>query len=99
ADQVAVDNTVIRAPFDGRIGAFQVAVGSLVQPSGQVVTLTQMAPVDVQFSVSENDLTALRAAIAAGAAAVTATPAGAASGAARTGQVLGSSGHPAAPTG
>src|SRR6185503_30241 len=32
ADQVGLDNTDIRAPFDGRIGAFQVAVGGLVQP-------------------------------------------------------------------
>jgi multidrug efflux system membrane fusion protein len=84
ADQVTLDNTVIKAPFDGRIGAFQVAVGSLVQPAGPVVTLTQMAPVDAQFSVSENDLAQLRSAIASGTAKVTATPTDAKQGATGT---------------
>ena len=73
-DQVTLDNTVIKAPFDGRLGAFQVATGSLVQPGGQVVTLTQMAPVEVQFSVSENDLAQLRSALGNTTAKVTATP-------------------------
>ncbi len=76
-DQTALANTEIRAPFDGRLGAFQISVGSLVQPGSSAVTLTQMAPVDVQFSVSENDLSQLRSAMTNGSATVEVTAPGA----------------------
>ncbi len=76
ADQTTLANTEIRAPFDGRLGAFQISVGSLVQPGSAAVTLTQMAPLDVQFSVSAADLAQLRAAMADGSAKVAVTPPG-----------------------
>ena len=77
SDQVVLANTEIRAPFDGQLGAFQVTLGSLVQPTGQIVTLTRMSPVRVAFAVSEGDVVLLRAAIDSGTATVSATAGGA----------------------
>ena len=74
ADQVTLSNTVIVAPFDGRLGAFQVAVGSLVQPSGAIVVITQMSPLQVKFSVPESDLVPVRKAIQNGAASILVSP-------------------------
>jgi multidrug efflux system membrane fusion protein len=62
SDQVVLSNTEIRAPFDGRLGAFQVALGSLVQPNAAIVTLTQMNPLQASFSLTQADLQPLRAA-------------------------------------
>ncbi|MDB5541382.1 MAG: family efflux transporter subunit [Devosia sp.] len=63
SDQVLLDNTQIRAPFDGRLGAFQVAVGALVQPATPIVTLTQMNPLLATFSLPQGDLQPLQTAI------------------------------------
>jgi multidrug efflux system membrane fusion protein len=63
ADQVILANMEMRAPFDGRLGAFQVAVGSLVQPATAVVTLTQMTPLRVSFSLTQADLGPLQSAV------------------------------------
>ena len=76
ADQVTLSNTQIRAPFDGRLGAIGVTVGTVVQPGAQVVTITQMAPVEAQFAVSEGDLPLLRGAYAAKQARATVRPPG-----------------------
>lgn len=58
--------TEIKAPMAGRIGAVRVAPGNLVGAgdlSGQgLVTITQIQPVRVAFTLPERDLAALRAA-------------------------------------
>lgn len=64
-DQVALDNTVIRAPFDGRLGAVQLSLGAFVGPGTPIVTLTQMQPVHAEFNLPDTDLTLIRAALAA----------------------------------
>jgi multidrug efflux system membrane fusion protein len=74
SDQLALSNLQIRAPFAGRIGAFQVAVGSLVQPTTALVTLTQMTPVQTSFSLPQADLQLLRTAIGLGQASVSVVP-------------------------
>ncbi|WP_051710494.1 efflux RND transporter periplasmic adaptor subunit [Andreprevotia chitinilytica] len=58
----------IVAPFAGRTGALNAYPGSLVQPGSTqpLVTLTQLDPISVRFSVPENDLTAVRVAQANG---------------------------------
>ncbi len=63
----------IVAPIAGRIGAIAVYPGSLVQPSGPaLVSITQIDPIDVSFTLPERELPDLRAAMAAGNVAVTA---------------------------
>jgi len=63
----------IVAPIAGRIGAIAVYPGSLVQPSGPaLVSITQIDPIDVSFTLPERELPDLRAATAAGNVAVTA---------------------------
>jgi multidrug efflux system membrane fusion protein len=56
--------TTVRAPFDGRVGLRLVDPGSIVHasdPNG-LVTVTQMDPIAVLFSISQDDLPAVRAA-------------------------------------
>lgn len=77
ADQAALDNdrirlgyTTVRAPIDGRVGTVRVTPGNIVRSSdgGEgLVTITQMKPLRVSFTLPERDLPALRAAAAAGA--------------------------------
>ena len=74
ADQVTLDYMDIRAPITGRLGAYLVAVGNVIQPGDAVVQLTQMAPVDVGFSMAESDIAALREAWGKGDVGVTVTP-------------------------
>lgn len=80
ADQAAVTASRVSrsfgeivAPITGRIGAIAVYPGSLVQPSGPaLVSITQIDPIDVSFTLPERELPDLRAAMAAGNVAVTA---------------------------
>lgn len=65
-DQVALDNTTIRAPFDGRLGAVLLSQGAYVAPGTPIVTLTQMRPVHVEFSLPDTDLLLIRSALSAG---------------------------------
>ena len=63
ASEVALGNFVLKAPMGGRAGSVNVVKGSLVQPSGvALVTLTQMDPIGVSFTLPENQLGPLRGA-------------------------------------
>lgn len=69
--------TGIRAPFAGRTGVIGVRNGSLVQPNGAVlVTIAQIDPITVSFTLPEKELPALQQAIAAGPVTVSAAPQG-----------------------
>jgi membrane fusion protein, multidrug efflux system len=70
ADRAAVDNArlqlaycEIRSPMDGRTGSLQVQAGNLVKANDttQLVTINQITPVYVNFSVPESQLGELRA--------------------------------------
>lgn len=65
ADAAAVDSgrlqldfTTLAAPFAGRVGARQADLGAIVHPADAtgIVTLTQMEPIDVQFSIPQDAL-------------------------------------------
>jgi membrane fusion protein (multidrug efflux system) len=63
ADQAALDaaearlaETVVRAPFAGRLGLRRVSVGSLVGPSTLITTLDDTDPIKVDFEVAETAL-------------------------------------------
>lgn len=55
-----VDDTVIRAPFTGRVGLRRVSVGSLVNPGTTITTLDDLSIIKVDFAVPENFLAGLR---------------------------------------
>ena len=55
-----VDDTVIRAPFTGRVGLRRVSVGSLVNPGTTITTLDDSSVIKVDFAVPENFLASLR---------------------------------------
>ena len=83
AARVALAYTEIRAPFAGRTGLINVRAGSLVQPTGAastttnppMVTVTQVDPIDVAFTLPERELPGVQQALASGPlAAVAATP-------------------------
>lgn len=68
ADQVQLGYATISAPISGRLGAVAVTIGDLVSPnsggtSTPLVTVTQMAPLDVAFNLPQTDLPLLRSAI------------------------------------
>ena len=65
--QVQLDYTVIRAPIDGRVGLRQVDMGNLVQSSSSgIVTVTQIRPISVTFTLPQQALPQVQQAIAAG---------------------------------
>ena len=85
AARVALGYTEIRAPFAGRTGTINVRPGSLVQPGSNassstapaLVTITQVDPITVAFTLPEKELPGLQQALAAGpVSAVAAPPAG-----------------------
>jgi membrane fusion protein, multidrug efflux system len=63
-DRVRLSFTQIKAPIAGRVGAVLVTPGNLVKANDDtgLVTITQIAPIRVAFTLPERDLTALRAA-------------------------------------
>ncbi len=67
-DQAAIDTarlnlefTTVKAPISGRVGLRQVDEGAIVHASDStgVVSITQMAPISVRFSLPQDDLPAL----------------------------------------
>lgn len=78
AARVARGYTEIRAPFAGRTGTISVRAGSLVQPgptSAPLVTIAQIDPISVSFTLPESELAGLQQALASGAVSVSAAPA------------------------
>lgn len=74
ADRAAVEKAkldlgycVIRSPIDGRTGSLQVKVGTLIKANADtpMVTINQIYPAYVAFSVPEDQLTAIRRSMAA----------------------------------
>ena len=56
--------TMVRAPINGRIGRTAFTKGNLVEPdSGPLARIVQLDPIRVVYSISENDLAAVRAAL------------------------------------
>ena len=75
-DQAVIDNartqlgyTTIIAPVDGRVGVRLVDAGNIVRASdpGGLVVVTTLRPINVQFTLPQQNLPAVAAAMAAGA--------------------------------
>jgi RND family efflux transporter MFP subunit len=77
--RVARTYTEIRAPFAGRTGMIGARAGSLVQASSgagaaTLVTVTQIDPITVAFTLPEKELPALQQALSAGTVSASAFP-------------------------
>jgi membrane fusion protein (multidrug efflux system) len=59
-----VADTVIRAPFAGRVGLRRVSVGSLVSPGTVITTLDDTSTIKLDFSVPETKVRAVRTGLA-----------------------------------
>ena len=67
--------TEIRAPFAGRTGAISVRAGSQVGPGGTpLLTIAQVDPVSVSFTLPERELAGVQRALAGGPVKVSASP-------------------------
>lgn len=75
ADQVQLTYTRITAPIAGRLGAINFKLGNSVRSADTtpLVTINQIHPIYVSFSIQQDDLNHLRAALTSGPVAVTAT--------------------------
>lgn len=75
AAQPSLSYTVIRAPISGRTGIRQIDPGNIIQASNAsgLVTITTLQPVDVVFSLPQQDLPAIQAAMGHGMPTVLAT--------------------------
>ncbi len=51
-----LDDTVVRAPFDGRVGLRDLSVGALVAPGTEIATLDTIASMTVRFNIPEQRL-------------------------------------------
>jgi len=60
AARARLDNTIIRAPFSGRIGLRRVSPGSFVSNTTVITTLDDVTRIKLDFSVPEAFLTVLR---------------------------------------
>ena len=58
------EDTVIRAPFSGRVGLRRVSVGTLISPGDVITTLDDTSVIKLDFSVPENFLASLREGLA-----------------------------------
>lgn len=65
ADRLTLSYTTIEAPISGRLGAVAVTPGNLVSENGDValVTITQMQPIRLSFTLPDRDIDALRTAL------------------------------------
>jgi membrane fusion protein, multidrug efflux system len=57
--QARLGDTLIRAPFAGRVGLRRISVGSLVNPGTVITTLDDTATIKLDFTVPETYLSAL----------------------------------------
>ena len=64
--QLNLDFATIRAPFSGVVGLRTVDVGNVVTPASSILTIAEIKPVAVDFSLPQVDLGLVQAAAARG---------------------------------
>ncbi len=64
AAQARLEDTVIRAPFSGRVGLRRVSVGTLISPGDVITTLDDTSVIKLDFSVPETYVSTLREGLA-----------------------------------
>ncbi|CDZ48250.1 efflux RND transporter periplasmic adaptor subunit [Neorhizobium galegae] len=76
SDQIAIDHTDIRAPFDGRLGDIDISTGAYLSAGSAVVTIAKYDPIYVKFHLPEAYLGQLKQGSSANAVTVNAVPQG-----------------------
>lgn len=76
SDQIEIDHTDIRAPFDGRLGDIDISTGAYLSAGSAVVTIAKYDPIYVKFHLPEAYLGQLKRGSSANAVAVDAVPQG-----------------------
>lgn len=76
--QTVLSFTTLTAPIDGVVGSISAKTGTIVQAnaSSSLLTINQISPIYVAFSVPQSDLARVRQALAAGPVEVSAQPTG-----------------------
>ncbi|NLS19124.1 efflux RND transporter periplasmic adaptor subunit [Rhizobium sp. P40RR-XXII] len=74
SDQVLLEHTEIRAPYDGRLGDVQLSVGAYVSAGTAIVSIAQYDPIYVKFHLQESHLRELEEAMKTGAVPVSTVP-------------------------
>ncbi|AVA20856.1 MULTISPECIES: efflux RND transporter periplasmic adaptor subunit [unclassified Rhizobium] len=74
SDQVLLEHTEIRAPYDGRLGDVTLSVGAYVSPGTAIVSIAQYDPIYVKFHLQESHLRELEEAMKAGTVPVSTVP-------------------------
>jgi len=74
SDQVLLEHTEIRAPYDGRLGDVQLSVGAYVSAGTAIVSIAQYNPIYVKFHLQESHLRELEEAMKAGTVPVSTVP-------------------------
>ncbi|OWV89757.1 hemolysin secretion protein D [Rhizobium sp. N122] len=74
SDQIILENTDIRAPFDGRLGDIAISKGAFLNAGSAVVTIAKYDPIYVKFHLQERYLRTLKSALAAGPVEVSTVP-------------------------
>jgi len=60
AARARLADTVVRAPFSGRVGLRRVSVGSLVSPGTAITTLDDMSVIKLDFTIPEAQVAAVK---------------------------------------
>jgi membrane fusion protein (multidrug efflux system) len=58
--QAIIDKKIIRAPFDGRLGIRQINLGQYLNPGATIVTLQQLDPIYIDFTLPEQALAQIK---------------------------------------
>jgi membrane fusion protein, multidrug efflux system len=74
ADNVAISNLIIKAPYDGQLGAVLVSEGAYVGAGTAVASIVNVKQVYAQFTLPESDLELARKALALGTLTVSVKP-------------------------
>ncbi|MBX4931892.1 efflux RND transporter periplasmic adaptor subunit [Rhizobium bangladeshense] len=74
SDKIILENTDIRAPFDGRLGDIAISQGAFVNAGSAIVTIAKYDPIYVKFHLQERYLRELKKALAAGPVEVSTAP-------------------------
>jgi len=51
--QASINKTIIRAPFDGKIGFKNISIGAFITPTTVITTIRQISKLKLEFSVPE----------------------------------------------
>ncbi|MBX4951433.1 efflux RND transporter periplasmic adaptor subunit [Rhizobium binae] len=74
SDQILLEHTDIRAPFDGRLGDIAISRGAFLNAGAAIVTIAKYDPIYVKFHLQERYLRVLKKALAAGPVEVSTAP-------------------------